>query len=230
MRVAGMLAHRRFWSSADGVRGLAAPRQRFGHDQPVLGAGEIAEKGVARLGQRERAARLFAARGATRQARAGPAAHSPPRRAARRPRPAAASPRAARAAASAPSAERDQQQRGSASRSCAPPQPDARAATSNAPTAEQQQAAPATSGQPTGSAGGLIADPVAVALDQPGADRRRASRPRRSGARTRSRMSPAISASLSAIDWPWQTRQRSSSISACARASWRGSGSWRLAQ
>ena len=29
-------------------------------------------------------------------------------------------------------------------------------------------------------------------------------------------MSPASSASQSAIDWPWQTRQRSSSISACA--------------
>ena len=33
----------------------------------------------------------------------------------------------------------------------------------------------------------------------------------------------AISASLSAIDWPWQTRQRSVSISALASASWRGS-------
>ena len=43
--------------------------------------------------------------------------------------------------------------------------------------------------------------------------------------RTRSRMSPASSASESAIDWPWQTRQRSSSIKACARASSFGSGS-----
>ena len=43
------------------------------------------------------------------------------------------------------------------------------------------------------------------------------------------RMSPASSASESAIDWPWQTRQRIVSISARACRSWRGSGSWTLA-
>ena len=47
--------------------------------------------------------------------------------------------------------------------------------------------------------------------------------------RTSERMSPAISASLSAIDWPWQTRQRRVSISLRASASFAGSAIWRLA-
>ena len=45
--------------------------------------------------------------------------------------------------------------------------------------------------------------------------------------RTWWRMSPAIGASLSAIDWLWHLRQRSVSISTCALASSAGSSSCR---
>ena len=46
---------------------------------------------------------------------------------------------------------------------------------------------------------------------------------------TRWRMSPAMAASESAIDWPWQVRQRNVSINARALRSCAGSLSWRLA-
>ena len=213
--------------------GECRPRPRSCRRAPALPTcaasarpGEIAEEGVARVGQREGAAAL--GRCARRAGKAGPAlqriagcAEQQRRRASCQHRPA--------------HAEQPQQPRGCSAISSSRIAPAHHAAplirsrTSHAP--DQQQRERREPQRPCRRLGGrLVADPRCRSARSARRGSRAGFSPAAIRRRTRSRMSPASSASESAIDWPWQTRQRSSSISACACASCRGSGSWRSAQ
>ena len=64
LRVAGIAPHG-VLKDADRILALAVARERFGHAQPAFGGREIAEEGVARVGQRNGiAAGSFACAGA----------------------------------------------------------------------------------------------------------------------------------------------------------------------
>ena len=155
----------------------AAPALRT--SQPTLGRAEIAEESVAGVGQRQDSRSALPRARAIREGRAGPVTHSPTRRAGAPPRQPSASPRARRAATAAARLGDDQTSRTSqpisACASLIRRRSAMRRSSSNASGASH-------SGQAAGSAGRLVADPGAIALDQPGADRRRLFARRRSAA------------------------------------------------
>ena len=74
LRVAGIAAHG-VLQDADGIFAVAVARERFGDPKPALRRREMAEEGVARLGQREDT------RASARPARAHPASSGRPCRA-----------------------------------------------------------------------------------------------------------------------------------------------------
>ena len=218
-----------FCRMPDRILALAVSGERLRHRQPGLLARESCRRRHGGPGTAERHRGLSARRRARRQAQAVPARHSRPRRSAKRPRDAVSiaprTPQQPQARPSATAISRDEDQ---PSPSCAPLSRDSMPDQPRADEQKRQRRKPQRPGSWLGRR--PVADPAAVTLRSA----RRGLAPGFSPAairrRTRSRMSPASSASESAIDWPWQTRQRISSISACACASCFGSGSWRFDQ
>ena len=217
-----MLAHRRA-EHGRGAAGVAARGIAFGDRDPAVGRVELAHQGTARSGQRQRRARRGdMARGAG-EARA--ALQRIAGRAEQQGRGGKLQHRAAQAK-QAQRAERDraeQRQGDPAAHRLSLAADDPRAGGE-----QQDRRGPQRPGQRLDRR--LEADPVAVALDQPGADRRRIVARRDpladQGAHVAGELGIRIGDRLALANQAAKLLHQAR----VAWASWRGSGSWRLAQ